>query len=98
MRSILGILLALMLPIQAPQTTFDFHSGFWVNLHHTLYSQAVGIKSGRLPDLSGVPAAEAKVWNQVLEYYGRSLVNHDLLEPSMTRINQALAIAGNAGT
>jgi hypothetical protein len=90
----------LLIPIlslgQTAQTTFDFHSGIWANLHHTLYNQAAGIKAGRVPDLSALSSAEAAAWNQALEYYGLSLVNHDLLEPAMVRINQALALAGNA--
>lgn len=81
---------------QTRQTTFEFHSGMWLNLHHTLYYQAVGIKAGRVPDLSALSSAETGVWNQALHYYGRSLVNHNLLEVSMARINQALANAANA--
>ena len=81
---------------QASQTTFEFHSGIWLNLHHTLYNQATGIKAARLPDLSPLSPAEAGVWSQALEYYGRSLINHDLLEVSMVRISRALALAGNA--
>ena len=80
---------------QTSQTTFEFHSGFWLNLHHTLFNQAVGNKAGRTPDLSALPPAEAGLWNQALQYYGQSLVNHDLLEASMVRINQALALAGD---
>jgi len=104
MKSIPGFLFAAILLIPFPawgqttQSTFDFHSGIWLNLHHTLYNQAIGIKSGRLPNLSSLPAPETNAWNQALEYYGRSLANHDLLEPSMGRINQALALAGNAPT
>jgi hypothetical protein len=80
---------------QTTQTTFEFHSGFWINLHHTLFNQAAGMKAGRPPDLTDLPPAEAGVWNQALTFYGQSLVNHDLLEASMVRMNQALALAGN---
>lgn len=81
---------------QTTQATFEFHSGVWVNLHHTLYNQAVVSKTGTLPNLSALSPAETDVWNQALEFYRRSLVNHDLLELSMIRINHALALAGNA--
>jgi|SRR5579863_2907453 len=81
---------------QASQTTFDFHSGFWVNLHHTLYNQAAGIKAGRTPNLSALSATEATAWNAALDYYERNLAEKDFLEPSMTEINTALAKAGNA--
>lgn len=104
MKSIHAIMLAgvALLPLltlgQATQTTFEFHSGIWVNLHHTLYNHAAGIKSERLPDLAALSPAETSAWNQALEFYGRSLVNHDLLETSMARMNQTLALAGNAPT
>jgi hypothetical protein len=100
-KSAVKVLLAVFLLLprlasgQTSQTTFEFHSGFWLNLHHTLYNQAVGIKAGRAPDLVALSPAETGAWNQVLEFYGRSLVNHDLLEVSMVRMNQALALAGN---
>jgi hypothetical protein len=83
---------------QASQTTFDFHSGFWVNLHHTLYNQAAGNKAGRAPNLSALNATEATAWNAALDYYDRNLAGKDLLDFSMTRINTALAKAGNAAS
>jgi hypothetical protein len=81
---------------EAVQTTFEFHSGFWVNLHHTLYNQAAGKKIGRTPNLSALNPAETTSWNEALDYYDRNLAEHDLLEFSMIRINGALAIAGDA--
>ena len=81
---------------QVSQSTFEFHSGFWLNLHHTLFNQATTTRAGRPPDLSTLTPAEANLWNQAVEYYGRSLISHDLLEASMVRINQALALAGDA--
>jgi hypothetical protein len=83
---------------EATQTTFEFHSGFWVNLHHTLYNQAAGKKAGRTPNLSGWKSAETTVWNEALDYYERNLAEHDLLEFSMIRINGALAAAGDAAS
>jgi hypothetical protein len=80
------------------QTTFEFHSGFWVNLHHTLYNQASGKKAGRTPDLSELKPAETTAWNNALDYYERNLVQHDLLEFSMIEINGALAVTGDAAS
>jgi hypothetical protein len=78
------------------QTTFEFHNGFWVNLHHTLYHQAAGKKAGRTSNLSMLTTAEATAWSEALDYYERNLTEHDLLEFSMIRINGGLAAAGDA--
>jgi hypothetical protein len=80
---------------EAEQTTFDFHSGFWVNLHHTLYNQADGQRVGRMPDLSALSPAEAGVWSEALDYYSRNFAGHDLLELA-GRINVPLALKGRA--
>lgn len=45
---------------------FQFHSGFWVNLHLTLYAQA--------PD----PAAADVHWRSALAYYKANLASRDL--------------------
>ncbi|MGP0075830.1 MAG: hypothetical protein ACLPWF_28270 [Bryobacteraceae bacterium] len=83
---------------EVPEATFEFHSGFWVNLHHTLYNQAAGKKAGRMPDLSALTPAETAAWNEALDYYGRNFINHDFLEPSMVRINVPLALPGEAAS
>lgn len=67
------------------QTTFEFHNGFWVNLHHTLYNQASGRKAGRSPNLAAA-----------LDFYERNLIVQDLLALPMIRINMALAVAGES--
>src|SRR5262245_38149571 len=33
--------------VKTDQDIFDFHSGFWMNLHHFLYQQALAQKAGR---------------------------------------------------
>jgi hypothetical protein len=83
---------------EALQTTFEFHSGFWVNLHHTLYNQVAGKQAGRAPDLSALTPAETAVWNEALDYYERNFADHDWLEPSMVRVNVPLAMAGPAAS
>jgi hypothetical protein len=80
---------------EAVQHTFEFHNGFWVNLHHTLYQQASGIKAGRTPNLSTLSPAEAAIWNEALNYYERDVINHDLLDIQMTLTNRTMAAAGN---
>jgi hypothetical protein len=89
-------LLLFFLAFQNSQTTFDFHSSFWVNLHHTLYNQAYVQRAGRAPDLSALNPTEVGAWNEAVAYYGESVINHDFLESEMGRINAALARAGNA--
>jgi len=81
---------------ESVQSTFEFHSGFWVNLHHALYNQAAGKNAGRPPSLPALKPAETAAWNEALDYYERNFAGHDLLEFSMIRINGALAAAGDA--
>jgi hypothetical protein len=67
---------------------FEFHSGFWINLHHFLYLQAVlaapeARKDGALavqralPDLK-MTADQRTAWNRALVYY-RQFGNSDAL-------------------
>ena len=73
-------------PSQAPM--FDLHNGFWVNLHHFLFTSAQA-SSGivRLPqgdpkdamELDSLSDRERQVWNTALSYYATALVRRDLL-------------------
>jgi hypothetical protein len=71
---------------------FEFHSGFWMNLHHFLYQQARlrgqadeslppprGGSPDRPADLGTLSATERTVWIAALDHYARSLAKHDLL-------------------
>src|SRR5207248_6491828 len=91
----LVILLIAICPVfgEVRQTTFDFHSGFWVNLHHTLYNQAAGLNAGRAPDLSGLDAAETAAWHDAVEYYQLNFAGHDFLEFAMIKISKSLAVS-----
>src|SRR5215470_2522452 len=80
----------------AAQTTFEFHSSFWVNLHHVLYNQAAGKNDGRLPDLTALTPAETAAWNEALSYYESDLAHHEFLEFRMILIDHALSTAGNS--
>jgi hypothetical protein len=63
---------------------FELHSGFWINLHHTLYGQARASRDGR-----GLPAAavgttkrtpsEELAWDNAVAYYASNYVDKDLL-------------------
>src|SRR5712664_1362372 len=104
----LFILLAfsLLAPVQAaaqsqnnftygPLPVFELHSGFWINLHHTLYHQARLRKDAASQDKTGktsgpvlkTPAetkpayttVEQKAWDDAVSYYAANLADKDLL-------------------
>jgi hypothetical protein len=64
------------------QSTFDFHSNFWVNLHHFLYEQAIA---------KNPAPSDSKDWQQVLEAYRRDITTHALLSTDIAGINAALS-------
>lgn len=83
---------------QGPLPVFEFHSGFWVNLHHILYQQARAHRTPapREAGASVAPAAltaeEQKAWTTALNYYAEHLANRDLLfNGDMVLINDRLA-------
>jgi hypothetical protein len=73
--------------LAAQQTTFDFHSNFWVNLHHFLYQQAIA----KSPEQSG-----SEAWNQALDVYRTGITKHELLSRDIAGINIALSKIENA--
>lgn len=75
--------------LAAQQTTFDFHSNFWVNLHHFLYEQAV-VKS---PEQS-----DSEAWNHAVEVYRKDIATHELLSRDIAGINTALSHVENSET
>lgn len=87
---------------------FQFHSGFWINLHHFLYAQARarrGLESTRpavlaaLADTAGsgaLSAAERDRWNAALVYYERELAPRDAtFDSSLIVLKNRLANAEN---
>src|SRR5882724_7574345 len=87
--------LALLAPLRAPASSqstltygplpvFELHSGFWINLHHTLYNEAQLRKDLASPDKIGktsglalktspdakraFTAAEQKTWEDAVSY------------------------------
>ncbi len=77
------------------EPVFEFHSGFWINLHHFLYQQArlrkgtvtrsgQGEVPGRAPGAAlvsteGLTPAERQGWTAALDYYSSDLADRDLL-------------------
>src|SRR5712691_10075417 len=77
-----------------PLPVFEFHSGFWTNLHHFLYQQArlkrpgesaagkgsTAAPSGGEPVRTGsLTAEEQAAWSGAVEYYEKNLADKDLL-------------------
>jgi hypothetical protein len=77
-----------------PLPVFEFHSGFWVNLHHTLYQEAKARitppdhQPGKYahPAAEGVPLprpaltpVEQRAWNDAVNYYAANYATRDLL-------------------
>jgi hypothetical protein len=67
-----------------PLPVFELHSGFWINLHHTLYGQARQSRDGR-GSPSGAGAAtrrtpsEQLAWDAAVSYYAANYQDKDLL-------------------
>jgi len=70
----------------APLPVYEFHSGFWLNLHHTLYQVARSQRSASSAaspavassGIPGLSADEQRVWNKALAFYSRTYANQDL--------------------
>lgn len=79
----------------APLPVFELHSGFWINLHHTLYQEArqrtaASARQANGPKASGpsakspstspaLTATEKKVWDEAVSYYAENYASKDLL-------------------
>jgi hypothetical protein len=76
-----------------PLPVFEFHSGFWANLHHFLYYQARAQLAAKAPQdslaknsqpsfkPSSAPTlspGEQKIWNDAVTYYAANYANKDL--------------------
>jgi len=84
---------------------FEFHSGFWINLHHFLYQQAILCRQSPA-NAAGQPGnivpcsipteklslTEQHDWDAALDYYSSTLVKRDLLfDEGMWPIKNRLA-------
>ncbi len=81
--------------VYGPLPVFELHSGFWINLHHTLYHQArmrfaaaPPNQSGKTPgpNLNTTPDAkpaltfaEQRIWDDAVAYYLANYAAKDLL-------------------
>ncbi len=63
---------------------FEFHSGFWVNLHHFLYQQArerrdpAASKAAAGP-IPGLNTEEQRAWEEAVGFYAANYADKDLL-------------------
>jgi hypothetical protein len=78
-----------------PLPVFELHSGFWINLHHTLYQEARQRTTAASPDKNAkssaappqntpevkltLSAAEQKAWDDAVAYYVANYAEKDLL-------------------
>jgi len=79
-----------------PVPVFEFHSGFWINLHHFLYQQARAEESRSGPpasaSLQGLTGEEERAWSAAITYYSGGIADRDLLfNGDMVLINNRLA-------
>jgi hypothetical protein len=72
---------------QPSPALFEFHSGFWINLHHFLLRQAAAAE----------PAApDAPEWRDAVSDYRRVMARQDLMSREGEALNNRLAEAGSA--
>jgi hypothetical protein len=111
---LLGLLLLCSAGLYAQEETensaapplFEFHSGFWVNLHHFLYLQGrvkqAGADAGSEPgippqyrsflSIEGLTPEQRAAWNAAVQIYAESWSSRDLLlNNQMVLINDRLA-------
>src|SRR5882762_10534156 len=78
----------------APLPVFELHSGFWINLHHTLYHEAK-LRTAGSPDKGGktsgptlntapsakpsLSPADQRIWDDAVAYYAANYAAKDLL-------------------
>jgi hypothetical protein len=90
-----------------PAPVFEFHSGFWVNLHHFLYLQGRILRAASegtqaepeipsrykvLASTEGMTAEQRRAWQAAVEAYALSWSSRDLLlNNQMVLINDRLA-------
>jgi hypothetical protein len=83
---------------------FEFRSGFWINLHHFLYEQALLRKRAANPDQTAntnpknqLSSGQQKVWDAALDYYVNTMIKRDLThDDDLIRINDQLSESDGA--
>jgi hypothetical protein len=75
---------------------FEFHNGFWINLHHFLYEQALLRKRAASSSQTTNPnnqlsSEQRQLWDAALDYYVNTMIKRDLLfDEGMVTINDQL--------
>jgi hypothetical protein len=91
----------------AEVSSLQFHSAFWINLHHVLYAEAWARRAvpprrsqaGALPALppADLSTDQRAAWARAIDYYDRELAAKDLLfDETMDATRQVLV--GSAGS
>jgi hypothetical protein len=70
----------------APLPVYEFHSGFWLNLHHTLYRIArvqrspnsAANSAATIPAMPNLSPAEQRAWNTAIAFYAKAYAEKDL--------------------
>lgn len=85
---------------------FEFHSGFWINLHHFLYEQALLRKraagsgqtaTGPTDSKNRLSSEQQQLWNAALDYYTKMMIKRDLThDDDLILINDQLGKAEGA--
>ena len=82
----------------AAHALFDFHSGFWINLHHFLYEEAAAGDTGPRPTahepesqddasvVANLTPDEQRTWSAAVSYYRENVIQRDLLKNDALRI------------
>jgi hypothetical protein len=92
------------LTLPSTAAPFEFHSNFWMNLHHFLYhlAEPKGGPIPRSPVLNplGVPSEEERHrWEQAVGFYRQNIIASDVLfDAQMRAIKKELAAGENASS
>jgi hypothetical protein len=88
------------------QRYFDFHSGFWINLHHFLYLQAVlatpgarrggAVAADRTLPVRQMTPAQSAAWKKALAYYRQFGTRDALRDRTLVMANYELLDTGNS--
>jgi hypothetical protein len=87
------------LPKYEFKSVFEFHNGFWINLHHFLYEQALLISKPKGRPVSTdepvktdkLTPAQKQIWDASIKFYQQELISRDLLfDEEMVKIKDRL--------
>ena len=72
------------------QVSFEFRSGFWINLHHFLFQQSIEDPTAAQVAIATLSPNQAEDWSQAISFYRKTFAGKDLLQREMARIKNAL--------